>query len=98
MENILFEVKMYANYKDNLNKYIFSSMEKAQAFMRDRWQEAISTDDFDYIGGNHSIRDSENIVTQETYFEENYAVVTWKEDGLHQWMQINIEEVMNMLD
>lgn len=98
MENILYEVKMYANYKDDLNKYIFDDLEIAQKFMREKWQEAINTNDFDYIKGNYSIRDSENIVREGTYFEDDYAVVEWKENGFNQWVQFNIEEVTNMIN
>lgn len=94
----LYELKMYGNYSDDLNKYIFRSMESAQKYMRKKWEEAINTDDYDYIPGNGSIRYSDNIIFDKTYYEDDYAVVKWKEDGICQIIQFNIEEVEDMMD
>lgn len=96
----LYEVKMYCDYKEELERFIFNDREKARTFMRVKWQEVISTDWYDEEDEPFFERSPEHIVKLETYYEDDYARVVWKnkETQSEQWLQFNIEEVYNMLD
>lgn len=95
--SILYEVKCYADYKENLKKTVFTNLADAQKYMREKWQEAINTNDYDFDEVDSYIRQSENVVTERSYYEDDYARVTWKMWKLEEVLQFNIEEVDNCL-
>ena len=81
-----------ANYKEEIKRYVFFNLEIAQSHMRTLWQEVQNTLNYDPQLFVVSVRFSNNIIFEETYFEEDNALVTWREHSFHQWIRFSIVE------
>ena len=93
------ELKQYANYKTDMDKTIFDDYQDAYKKMLRTWRHIINSNQYDEKEDDYiNIRDSENIINEETYYCDDYARISWSTDGIRQWIQFNIEEVEDHTD
>lgn len=99
-DELMYELKIYSNWDSDMGRFIFNNLEKAQGFMREKWQEAMNSNEYDVQYHEQSIRFDTNIESEGTYVEDKYAVVTWcdSESGTRNCMELSIEEVVGMLE